>query len=91
MKLKDLKKSEDLTSNMLIKVGNFGMSIVRDGHQVMLFSLITDKAIKLNKCKSNKKLKQLKKEFKSWLCCNEEFWFERLSKDQIFKMINIIK
>jgi hypothetical protein len=80
-----------LESNTLHKAGNHVVSIGRDGHQLAIQSLNTGDWVDLKRTKTNKRLRKIKREFKLWLCCDKQFFFERMSKEQQFRVIDILK
>lgn len=80
-----------LESNTLHKAGNHIVSIGRDGHQLAICSANTHKVVFLSKTKTNKRLRKIKREFKLWLCDTEQFFFERMSKEQQIRIIDILK
>lgn len=80
-----------LENNTLHKAGNHIVSIGRDGHQLAIQSLNTGEWVDLKRTKTNKRLSKIKREFKSWLSCDKQFFFERMSKEQQVRVIDILK
>lgn len=80
-----------LTPNTQIKAGNHIVSIGRETHFVAIISPQTGEFVELKRTRTNKRLRKIKREMKSWLNCSETFCFERLGEDQTIKLINILK
>ena len=80
-----------LEKNTIHKVGNFLVSIGRDGHQVAIMSVNTGEWVELKRTKTNKRLSKIKREFRLFLTSNEEFFFERMSNEQQVRVIDILK
>jgi len=80
-----------LTPNTQIKAGNHIVSIGRETHFVAIISPQTGEFVELKRAKTNKRLRKVKREIKSFLSCSETFCFERLSEEQTIKLINTLK
>jgi hypothetical protein len=80
-----------LEKNSVHKAGNHLVSIGRDGHQLAIQSLNTGEWVELKRTKTNKRLRKIKREFKLWLSDTEKFFFERMSKEQQLRVIDILK
>jgi hypothetical protein len=73
------------------KAGNHVVSIGRDGHQLAILSLNTGEWVELKRTKTNNRLRKLKRKFKHYLTCDKEFFFERLDKEQMVRVMDILK
>lgn len=80
-----------LENNTVHKAGNHLVSIGREGHQLAIQSLNTGEWVELKRTKTNKRLRKIKREFKLWLVSEKEFFFERLDKVQMERVIDILK
>ena len=80
-----------LNTNSIILAGNHIVSIGREIHQVAILSPQTHKFVELKRTKTNKKLAKVKRQFKTWLSCDETFCFERMTEEKTNKLINILK
>ena len=80
-----------LEKNTIHKVGNFLVSIGRDGHQVAIQSINTGEWVDLKRAKTNKLFGKLKREFRLFLTDNEKFFFERMSTKDKTRLIDILK
>lgn len=85
------KFTEQLKPLTTHKAGNHVVSIGRDGHQLAILSLNTGEWVELKRTKTNNRLRKVKREFKLWLVCEKEFFFERLDKGQMKRVIDILK
>lgn len=83
--------SEQLKPLTMHKAGNHLVSIGRDGHQLAIESFFTGEWVELKRTKTNKRLRKVKREFKHWLVCEKQFFFERLDKGQMERVIDILK
>ena len=73
------------TGNHLISIGTFSTS------EIAIISPFTHDFIKLEKTKTNKKLKKAKRLFKSHLCSETDFCFRHFTDDMTRKLIDILK
>ncbi len=77
--------------NTLVNAGNHHISIGRDGHQVAICSNATGDFVDLKRTKTNKRLRKAKRELKLWLVDENRFFFERMSTENIQRLIEILK
>jgi hypothetical protein len=84
-------KVMQIIKNSILKAGNHLVSIGRDGHQVAIQSLHTGEWVDLKRSKTNKRLRKIKREFKLWLVCDKQFFFERMSTENTIRLIEILK
>ncbi len=82
---------ETIKPNTLIQIGNIILSIGRETHFVALISPWTNEFIKQDKTKSNRILKKVKRNLKTWLNCDETFTFEHMTPDTTNQLIDILK
>tara|TARA_R100000426_G_C4818290_1_gene109384 strand:- start:1264 stop:1524 length:261 start_codon:yes stop_codon:yes gene_type:complete len=86
MKTLQLQKGTTIkTGNHLISIGTFSTS------EIAIISPFTHDFIKLEKTKTNKKLKKAKRLFKSHLCSETDFCFRHFTDDMTRKLIDILK
>jgi hypothetical protein len=86
MKNLEIKKGTLISAgNHLVSIGTFNTS------DVAILSKHTNEFVKLERAKTNKKLKKVKRVFKSKLNNDTEFVFEFFSDDDIVKLISILK
>ena len=71
--------------NHLISIGTFTTS------EIAILSKHTHEFTKLERTKTNKKLKKAKRRFKSFLCCDTSFCFRSFTDDMINELILILK
>lgn len=80
-----------LQANQSMKIGNIILSIGRETQWVALFSPNTNEFIKLNKSKTNRILRKVKKNLRVWLNCDETFNFGHMTPDTTNQLIDILK
>lgn len=80
-----------IIKNSILKAGNHLVSIGRDGHQVAIQSTHTGEWVDLKRTKTNKRLRKIKREFKLWLVCDKQFFFEGMSTENTIRLIEILK
>ncbi len=83
--------SEKLKPLTTHKAGNHLVSIGREGNQLAIMSLHSGEWVELKRTKTNKRLRKVKREFKIWLTDSRDFFFERLDKVQMERIIDILK
>ena len=85
-------KNSIFTKGQQINAGNFWVSIgTFDTGDVALFSKSSGKFVQLKQTKVSKKLKRVKRQFKTWLCCTDTFNFRFMTQDQTIKLIDILR
>lgn len=81
-----------LVPNTVITAGNHLVSIGRETHFVAILSPFTHKFVEQKRAKTNKRLRKVKRsDLKTWLNCDNDFCFERMSTEQTIKLIRILK
>ena len=71
---------------------NFTLSIsIFNANEVAIISNNTDSFVKLSQTKVSKKLRKIKRLFRSHLSCHETFCFGWLSDSDILRVIDILK
>lgn len=81
----------NLKPNTSLQIGNVIVSIGIETHFVALISPQTNKFIKLDRTKTNRTLKRVKRELKTWLNSDETFTFEFMTPELTNKLIDILK
>jgi len=84
MKTKDFEKGQEITvGNFIVSIGSFNEK------EVAIFSKSTGKFCEFKH--AGKKLKKVKKIFKTWLNSNEIFTFSFMTKDITEELIKALK
>lgn len=86
-----IQSKNQMVGNTLHRAGNHVVSIGIDGHQLAIMSAHTGDWVGLERAKTNKRLRKVKRVFKSNLCCWFDFFFEHMTQEDILKVINILK
>lgn len=77
--------------NTVIKAGNHLVSIGRETSLVAILSPNTHEFTKLSRAKTNKQLRKVKRNFKTWLNCDNSFSFEFMTNELTNELITILK
>ena len=77
--------------NTLLNIGNIVVSMGRETHFVALISPHTNEFIKLDRAKTNRILRKVKRNLKTWLNSDDTFTFEHMTPDTTNQLINILK
>lgn len=80
-----------MKKNTLHRAGNHIVSIGKDGHQLAIMSAHTGDWVDLNRSKTNKRLRKVKRLLKSNLVDENQFFFEFVIDEEKQKVINILK
>tara|TARA_B110000285_G_scaffold203670_1_gene239983 strand:+ start:16440 stop:16712 length:273 start_codon:yes stop_codon:yes gene_type:complete len=75
-----------------INAGNFVVNIgILDTTDVCIFSKSSGDFVKLKQTKVSKKLKRVKRNFKAFLCSDQDFVFRFMQDDDTINLIKILK
>jgi len=86
-----IRSKKGMVGNTLHSAGNHIVSIGIDGHQLAIMSARTGDWVSLQRAKTNKRLKKVKRIFKSNICCWNDFFFEHMLQEDIERVINILR
>lgn len=82
----------DIKKGTLINTGNFIVSVGHfDSHEIAIMSKHTHEFVKLERAKTNNRLRSVKRKFKSWLNSDDTFTFSFMQPEQVVDMIKTLK
>jgi len=78
--------------NQQINAGNFIVSVgAFKKSEVAIISKSSGNFVELKQTKVSKKLKAIKRKFKTWINNGETFYFSHMQEEQVNQIVNILK
>ncbi len=77
--------------NTVIKAGNHLVSIGRETSFVAILSPNTHDFVELSRAKTNKQLRKVKRNLKTWLNSDTSFCFEFMDNERTNQLLTILK